>query len=51
MRLIDGQLPKKSGWQYAPHAIQDIAETICQHPNFFEYNQEQDDAIPANPGE
>ena len=51
MGLIDVQLPKKSGWQYAPHTVQDIAEVICQRPNYFDYNQEQIYAIQVNPGE
>ena len=51
MGLILRQLPRKSGWQYAPHELFDIAEAISKRSNFFEYNQEQNDAIPVNPGD
>ena len=36
MGLIVGQLPRKAGWQYAPHALLDIAEAICERLNFFD---------------
>ena len=51
MSLIVVKLPIKAEW-YALHALhffQDIAEVICQHSHFFEYNQS--DTIVASPGE